>query len=164
MHREGHLGIGLLLYSPISYLLLISDAQMGWGLGLAAVCFWGFAPDLDLKLPIKHRGPTHTIWAAIGTGLITAIVAIGFLILGVPDTQSISIFVAWIVLAFFIGALGVVGHLLGDAITPMMIRPLRPYSDKKCGLNLTKAKNETANQALLVTGAGFLTGSIFLSI
>lgn len=164
MHREGHVGIGMLLYSPFTYVLFEFDIQTGWGLGLVAMAVWSFAPDIDMQLPIRHRGPTHSLGAAVLAGLITATAAVYFLANGADGlVQTIPTYIAAIAFGFTIGFVGVIGHLVGDAMTPMGIRPWQPYSNRKYTWNLVYAKDKRANQGLSMIGAVALTGAIFLS-
>lgn len=159
MHREGHIGIGLLVYSPIAYLLLRLDLPELFGLSMVAMGFWSFAPDVDLHLPIRHRGPTHSIVAAVVAGGITALVAVYFVSKGTGRSSGIVIqstilaFLSAAMYGFFIGILGVTTHLIGDVLTPMGIRPLWPFSDRYFGLNVVLAKNERANELLSFVGA-----------
>lgn len=135
-------------------------AHTGWAMGLIAIIFWSYAPDLDLELPVRHRGPTHTVWAALIAGFITAIVT-GFLVwYGVLASPSILGYLSTMVMGFVIGMVGVLGHLLGDVITPMGIQPLYPYSRKRYGVRLVLAKNKLANQTLGMTGGLAVTASI----
>jgi inner membrane protein len=160
------MGIGLLLYSPIAYFLLKSGLYEAFGLGLVAMAFWSFAPDIDVYLPIRHRGPTHSFVAAGIAGLLTASIATYFASTGIGGEGSIVIrsstvaYLAAAAFGFFIGAFGVISHLLGDAITPMQIRPWWPFSDKKHGIKLVLAKNKRANQTLSFAGAIALTGAM----
>lgn len=39
MHREGHLGLGLLVYAPVAYWLVAHDLLQAMGLGFIAVGF-----------------------------------------------------------------------------------------------------------------------------
>lgn len=166
MHREGHIGIGLLVYSPIAYLLLRLDLPELFGLSMVAMGFWSFAPDVDLHLPIRHRGPTHSIVAAVVAGGITALVAVYFVSKGTGGSGGIVIqssVIAYLsagMYGFFIGTLGVVTHLMGDVLTPMGIRPLWPFSERNVDLGIVLAKNERANELLSFVGGAALTGAI----
>lgn len=163
MHRQGHIGIGLLLYSPLSVFLFEIEAHLAWALGLSAICFWSVAPDIDVALPLRHRGPTHTVWAALSAGMITSVLAAFFVWCDVLAASSVWGYLWTLVWGFFIGSVGVLGHLLGDAITPMRIQPLYPYSDRTYGVKLVLSKNKSANQALGLIGTLALTGSLVLS-
>lgn len=169
MHREGHLGVSLLVYAPIAYFLFTYKLTTVFGMGLVAMGFWSFAPDLDMELPIQHRGPTHSFVAAGLAGIITGIVAIYFAATGnygstrIVIGSSILSYVAAAGFGFGIGFLGVIGHLLGDVITPMGIKPWWPYSKRKHKLDLVLASNKQANQALSLAGGIALTAAIVIT-
>lgn len=166
MHREGHLGIGLLLYSPIGYLLISSNQTIIFALGLVGMCFWSIIPDIDMNLPIKHRGPTHSFVAAVIAGAITSIVSMYLVLIGISTSgavvlnSSILAYAAAAVFGFLIGGLGVISHLIGDVITPKGVRPWWPFSDRKHGHGLALAANEQANYTLSIIGALSLTTAI----
>lgn len=169
MHREGHVGIGLLLFSPIAYVLMEFGMAEVLALSMAAMAFWSFAPDIDMGLPIRHRGPTHTLLAAGIAGTITAAIAVYFASKGTGASASFVIrppilaIVAAALFGFFIGALGVISHLIGDVLTPMGIRPLWPHSDRQYSLGLVVAANKRANQVCSSIGIGAFVGAIVLA-
>lgn len=66
--------------------------------------------------------------------------------------------------AFFVGAYAVVLHLVGDILTPTGIRPFQPFSDASYTLNLTRAVNARANEALFTAGTAALVGALFVDI
>lgn len=71
MHKTGHIGAALLVYSPIGLVLLLSGfdelAVLG-GVGMIALAT---LPDCDHQLPIiAHRGPTHSITFALLLGAL----------------------------------------------------------------------------------------------
>lgn len=169
MHREGHLGVSLLLYSPVTYLLISNDLMTVFGMGLVAMGFWSFAPDLDLELPIPHRGPTHSFVAAIVAGLLTAIIAFYLAYTGDYGSDAFVIeppifaYLGAIGFGFGIGVLGVVSHLLGDAITPMRIRPWWPISDREHGIPLVYASDKRANEMLSLAGGLAMTAAFVVA-
>ncbi|MEM2954530.1 MAG: metal-dependent hydrolase [Candidatus Nanoarchaeia archaeon] len=71
-----------------------------------------FLPDLDIKLKLKHRGYTHTIWPVILA-----------LIFGGVFSK-----VQFIALTF---ALGYGSHLFVDMLTPFGIAPFLPIYKRK---------------------------------
>lgn len=162
MLREGHFGIALLMYAPFAFIFIL----LGWfELGVLELVFTLVGvglPDKDTKLKIvKHRGFTHTIWFAI----LVSFGSMGF-IAAVPLIIDISTFATIGLVEIVLGGLftgyGVITHLLGDMITPRGIRPFHPIvpreklkykiSDRKYTLELTNARNKTANTVLLVIG------------
>ncbi|MWV65204.1 metal-dependent hydrolase [Halorubrum sp. JWXQ-INN 858] len=155
MYWRGHVGLGLLAYAPIAGIALDAGeprlAALG---GLLAVAF-ATLPDADERLPIPHRGPTHTLLFAFVTGALAALVAALVGALVVPTTP------AWT--PTFVGTvvtITLLSHIAGDAITPMGIRPFRPVSDAHFTLDLTPAKNPRANYLFLVVGVLALTASV----
>lgn len=161
MHRPGHLGLSLSLYAPATYLLVLHDSTTVWGLGLAGLVFWSYAPDVDVHLPIPHRGPTHTLLAAAVAGVLTAAAGVYLASRGLGGGEfgvaEIPAVPAAATIGFFVGALGVVSHLLGDWLTPMGVRPFWPFHDGSYSLELVGADNVAANQLLSLAGAALVT-------
>lgn len=171
MYREGHFGINALLYAPItvgiSFFASVELAIIG------AVFFVGVAslPDFDRHfsdsmdtrrsniwtlVPIKHRGFTHTIWfggiiGGVGAGL--AVVMIPFHEPGVAAAFGFATAFA-----------GIVGHILGDALTPMGVKPFSPVSKTKRTVNVCNASNSIANYGLLLTGGVSLMVAFGISV
>lgn len=163
MHREGHVGIGFLLYSPFAYLFVSLEWYFMFGIGMAAIGAWSFLPDIDMGLPIRHRGPTHSIVFAAFAGLITA-VAFGYLFtastfqLGGPVAAGSAIGLLVVLAAgFTLAFLGVLGHIIGDVLTPMGVQPWWPRSGRAYSLDLVLAADKEANKQLSFIGALALT-------
>jgi len=152
MHSEGHIGLGMLFYAPVAFSLSYFDLMSVMALGLVCAVFFSYAPDFDMQLPlVSHRGATHTLVAgAIASSVVAALA--GYLV--VSGSYPIDTHVVVLTGATFGAAfLGFLSHLAGDVITPMGIRPLRPWSKKKYTLDLMYAKNERANEAFATIGA-----------
>ena len=103
-------------------------------------------PDLDLKwqrqgIPIQHRGPTHSILAAIVAGVV----------FGAFFWYAYDTFI-WTVMGFTSGFMGVVSHLIGDAFTHHAFKPLWPFNDREIALHWTNASNKAANEGLATLG------------
>lgn len=160
MHRNGHLGINCLLYAPVLYILLVHGALDLAVYGALLVGGLATLPDIDAwfddrmnhsgnilthLVPVRHRGETHTVWFAIGVGLVAAVITYSF---GFPgyDTVTAARF------AFYMGVLGICGHLLGDAITPRGVAPLEPISEWRFSFELWTAGNRRANSGLYFLG------------
>jgi hypothetical protein len=66
--------------SPVGHALAgiaagsLISRQPGWAV-VATLALVGMAPDVDFLLPIQHRGPTHSIAAAV----VASVVALGLL-------------------------------------------------------------------------------------
>lgn len=136
MYADGHRGVSLLVFAPILFVFLYyGEAALGFmGLFIVAVLLSSF-PDIDLKIRwIPHRGPTHTIWFATLVGLVFAplfyFIPSQFTELSKPLLMGVG---------FLFGFLGVVGHLVGDVITPTGIKPLWPLG-KRYRIKITTAK------------------------
>jgi len=158
MHRPGHYGASLAVYSPVGFVLTAFGASELAIVGGAVVVGGSMLPDLDQGVPfIQHRGPTHTIWFML---LVASVFAVTGFVVGVGSTGLI----AGALLASFgavIGATMIGAHLLADALTPMGIQPFKPLRNDKYTLDIAKAANPIANYALLVAG-GVLAGVAFI--
>jgi len=160
MHREGHVGMALLAYSPVA---MGTTAVGHTDLAIAGAVVAGalaMVPDLDMRIPfVEHRGPTHTVWFTLvlgglagGLGLIVSLSR------GVLAGIGIGLFAGVVV------SLTIASHLAADALTPMGIQPWTPRSTRTISFNLFTAANPIANYALLGIGimaivVGFATGS-----
>lgn len=155
MQRDGHLGVTLLLYTPLAVLLstTATGSAPGFGFGLAAMVAWSLVPDIDELLPIPHRGPTHSFVAAAIAGIVTALLGIAI----VDANPQVAGF------GFAVGVLGVTSHLLGDVVTPMGIRPWWPLSDRKYSLSLVLSADVRTNLVLAYAGTLALLCVVLLS-
>ncbi|WP_159077047.1 metal-dependent hydrolase [Halococcoides cellulosivorans] len=165
MYRKGHIGIGIALYAPVAFWLASVDLMGAFGVGLVCVTFVSYAPDFDVWLPlVAHRGATHTVLAAV---LVSLAIAGGSVALGVQSGLIASSPGAMGTTGgFVVGVtlLGYLGHLAGDALTPMGIRPFRPVSNRRYSLDLVTASNETANTAFATVGTLALSGALVLGV
>lgn len=155
MHQEGHTGLNLILFAPVAYWLVAHDELLVMGLAMVGVVSMAPIPDVDLHLPIKHRGPTHSVWFAIGVGATYAAILTytGFGDLTILETASIG---------FASGALGVLGHIVGDMVTPMGVAPFEPVSSYWVGLGMCKSGDERVNRRLLEFGSTAFVVAIVL--
>lgn len=180
MYKKGHIGIGLIVYSPFLLFLLAFGFEYFAIVFGAIFIFLSTHPDIDVKLQNKtsflrkdslrklipfldkflnitqHRGITHTIWYAILWGLICS--SLAFLVIDIDSFLDIF----FIVFSFFIGFMGIVSHLLGDIITPAGIKPLYPVKDKNYTFDLTKAKNPFYNHGLFLSGIFITLVTLYL--
>ena len=104
-------------------------------------------PDIDLKwqragIPIHHRGPTHSLLAAIVTG-----VAFG----GVFWYTQLTI--TWALIGFISGFMAIVSHMIGDMFTFMAFKPLWPFDHREISWGLCRASNPVANEGLASAGS-----------
>lgn len=155
MHREGHIGVALALYSPFAAVLAVlggAGLAIMIGVAVAGLCM---LPDIDMKVPlVKHRGLTHTVHFV---GLVSAALGLGGLALGLAGGSIVAALMLTVLLAL-VGVIGVGSHLLADMLTPAGVDPwakgeVRTY-------NLTKAANPIANMALLGIGVLLLVLAI----
>lgn len=164
MHREGHIGLGLLLYAPLAYHFTDTGQLTLMGVGLIAVTLHSYAPDFDLWLPgVSHRGLTHTFLGGFIAACLTVVIVLGTIAGGYtslsPSSSGYAIIAAY---TFGISFLGFLSHLVGDVLTPMGITPFRPWSDRTYTLNLVYASNEQANEQLGYLGAVAVTVALVL--
>ena len=156
MYRKGHYGVSLLVFAPIAFALLaVGRADLAVVTG--GVMVWlAMLPDLDHRIPgIPHRGPTHSIAFAALVGGVFA--AAGSALGGAAGVGSVA-GVALPVVGFAIGALAVLAHLLGDALTPAGVNFLWPVSARTYTVEFCRADNTIANYGLFAGGV-FATGA-----
>lgn len=159
MQWPGHVGIVLLLYAPVAYVLRREGSARRLWVGAAVLLALVMSPDIDLYVPaLVHRGLTHTVWAAFALG---GLVAVGGVAAGAVVESRTGAVVGRISptraadlggVGFQLGTLSVLAHLLGDVLTPMGIRPLAPFHPGGYSLELVSASDPTANAALLGCG------------
>jgi inner membrane protein len=165
VYRTGHQGINLLLFAPVLAALATTGHTMLGVLGVVIVFLTASLPDVDTKLPlIAHRGITHTVWAAIGVGLV---VGVPTYLLGGQITASIPELAVYspLVLAAYLGVVTIVsvlGHLVGDVLTPMGIRPFEPLSSRSYTLNVCPAASPIANWTLFGAGIVAISGTVYV--
>lgn len=169
MHRDGHIGIGLVVYTPLAFVLSWAGLLTPMVLGLVGVAFMSYAPDFDMQLPlVSHRGLTHTALAAGGAGIIYALLGVYLTHTGVGANTTAGLVIRNAILAnlaaagfgFLVGVLGVASHLLGDVLTPMGIEPWQPFDDRSYSLDVVYASNTVANEGLLLVGSVAIVGAI----
>jgi len=157
MYVLGHVGISLLLFGPLASTLLSAGQPLL--AALTGVVMIGLAPlpDCDTYTDrLDHRGPTHTVWFALGVGLIgAALGGLGTVALEVVGVD-LSLTPLWVAGWFGgVSTLAVLGHLAGDLVTPMGVWPFRPLSEWHYTFDLTPSKSPRANR--LCFGAGSLS-------
>lgn len=158
MYTKGHLGVALLAYAPIGFGLILAGHESTAFAGGAAVLALTMLPDCDHVLPfLAHRGPTHTLLFAL---LIGAVLGASTATI-VPDRSARVVASAF---AFAIGTLAIVAHLIADILTPMGIEPFWPLSRTRYSLQLTSARNQTANYALLGSGVLVVASGLYLLV
>ncbi|MFW6018874.1 MAG: metal-dependent hydrolase [Halapricum sp.] len=164
MYRTGHQGVNLVLFAPVLAALGVAGHLWLGAVGVAIVFTTASMPDIDVRLPlIAHRGITHTVWAALAVGLAVA-VAVGYAGTSIASSvPELAVYEPVALGAYAGGIVGfsVLGHLVGDLLTPMGIRPFAPLSNRSYSLGLWTA-DSIANKALFGLGVGVLAGTVAL--
>ncbi len=167
MYVLGHVGISLFVYAPIAaWLLSTGQPTLAALTGLVMVALSSL-PDVDTQTDrIAHRGPTHTVWFALGVGLAVGVAA-GLLVAADPLGVFSSLSLPPLRAAIWFGSVAVLtlcGHLVGDLITPMGIEPFRPLSTYHHTLDLTPSKNPRANRLWFGTGVVVLAATLLVVV
>lgn len=176
MYKSGHMGINMILFAPILFIMMSFEYIFISIFGLIIITYFASLPDIDLKYQfLTHRGFTHTYLFGLFIGLISSSL---FTIINVLSINSgiiePSIFnmIGIPIWGFFIGLFTVMGHIIGDVITPAGIRPFKKpkyipnlpiFSDKKYTFDLVYAANTWANIGFLLIGIMSTTISIISS-
>lgn len=157
MYKPGHYGVSLLVYAPVLAVLLAAGYRTLAVVGGVGMLLLATVPDYDQRVPfVTHRGVTHTFAFAWLVGFVLAAAA-----LFVPGFRGSDRF-ALAGAGFAVGFLGIVGHLVGDVVTPAGVRPLWPFSDREYTLSLWTAANPLANYGLLALGVCVTAGLALL--
>lgn len=147
MYKTGHIGVSLLISAPVGY-ALAAAGEPTLALLAGAVMVWlSMLPDVDHRLPLDHRGSTHTLLFAVVVGL-----AFAWIGAAAADVVAFATRFDPAALGFLIGFLTVLAHLLADLLTPMGVGLFWPASNRRYSLGLTPAKNPIWNYALFALG------------
>ncbi|MEF8842447.1 MAG: metal-dependent hydrolase [Haloarculaceae archaeon] len=147
MYRIGHWGAALLAYAPVGYLLLRSDPILAF-VGAGVVLWLATLPDVDQGLPIRHRGPTHSL---LFLALVAAVLGAVGGTLGVGSYQPVDT-LPGVGLGVVLGVVAIGSHLLADMLTPMGVNPFWPVPADPISLHVTRADDTFANYGLLGLG------------
>lgn len=148
MHRRGHLGAALFVYTPLGVVGgLLGGIQVAI-VGAAVALTLATVPDFDMKIPfVEHRGLIHTVWFAAVVGLPLA--GLGA-ILGLRSGPLVAVGLA--LFMFLAGVTAIASHILADALTPMGVQPFGRSRRRTYSAGLTKASSPVANNLLLAIG------------
>lgn len=189
MHRRGHVGMAMLAYAPVGFVLL-ADRQLGLALlGLLGVLLIEPLPDNDQWIPgLRHRGTSHSLLCALLVGGVIG--ALGWLVgdriavffadlFAGLDTAAVGFFAGlfqWAAeelrgldgptlatFGFAIGVYGILVHLLADVITVAGIRPLLPLSQWRISLSSVRSDSPLANNGLFGIGVLALAVVFFVT-
>lgn len=158
VYRPGHLGVSLLAFAPIGYLLVALGSPLASVMTGGAMLWLAMLPDVDHRLPvIRHRGPTHSLLFAALVGGAFAAVGLLLAALGgasvIAELLGLGAFpgIGLAAFGFAVGFLSVAAHLLGDLLTPAGVNLFWPVG-KKYTLSVTRADNTLANYGLFLLG------------
>lgn len=125
MNRPGHIGLALLILSPLLAKFDLNSILIAVALTIS--------PDIDLLLRLEHRKYTHNITFASLVAILVFVFSRNF----------------W--LAFLV-LLSIFAHITADLLTMQKFAPLYPFSKKKYALKLFKSNNTAINTAVLLLG------------
>lgn len=149
MYAIGHYGAALLLYAPVSFLLLRVDPTLALvgGAGVLLLCT---LPDCDLRLPlVSHRGITHTLLFVLA---VAGLLGVAGWHLGQGSYRPLGGPARSAAFAFGVGLLSLGSHVLADMLTPMGVAVLWPLSSRVYTVSVTRADDTLANWGLLALG------------
>lgn len=156
MYTKGHCGVTLLSYAPVGFGLLISGHESAAVAGGGIVLALMMLPDCDHVVPsLEHRGPTHTLLFALLVGAVLGVCTA----VAAPDPGTRFGASAF---GFAAGTFAIVAHLIADVLTPMGIQPFWPVSRRRYSLEVTSARNRTANDVLLGLGVLVVTTGLYV--
>jgi len=170
MYRTGHIGAALVCIALPSLLATTLFHPLYGIVMTAAAVSSSMIPDIDQRLPLEHRGITHTVWAVIAitvlygfgghlafTGLSVSLAGVSSLIgqslVALPQLATPEVGTGAVAVGAFVG---VGSHLLADSITvgsgAFAITPLAPLSDRPLRFGLTKSDSRLYNLGLCAVG------------
>jgi inner membrane protein len=158
VYRIGHWGAALLAYAPVGYLLLRSDPLVAF-VGAGVVLWLATLPDVDQWLPIRHRGPTHSL---LFLALVAAALGAVGGMLGVGSYRPVEA-LPGVGLGVVLGVVAIGSHLLADMLTPMGVNPFWPVPADPVSLHVTRAANPLANYVLLGLGVAASAGVLYVA-
>lgn len=158
MYRTGHLGVSMLVFAPIGYLLVSVGAPLAALVTGGAMLWLAMLPDVDHRLPfVEHRGVTHSLLFAglvgaafAAAGLLLSSLGAGGLgteLLGLDQFSDVGL----AAFGFAVGFLSVAAHLLGDLLTPAGVNLFWPV-ETEYSLYVTRADSTLANLGLFLLG------------
>jgi len=161
VHREGHLGAALALYSPVGFVTYVAGFPAAAVAGAVGAALLAMVPDYDMRIPfVSHRGITHTVWFALLVGGVLGAAGWYFGARGGMGTDAALAVGAF---AFVVGFVTIASHIAADALTPMGVTPLAPLREGEYTLALATASNPIANYALLALGVVAAGGALYLA-
>lgn len=145
MDRDGHFGFTLIIYFGILYLLnIFSTEKLILGLLAASI---SSLPDIDIRLRVRHRGFTHSIFTGIVVGAV-----VGY----VMDYLGYSFIYGFEVVTF-----AFISHIIGDLLTYRPFKPFYPVSNISISFKLFRSNNRVMNKLLMSIGSLILVIYLF---
>lgn len=162
MYRTGHVGVSLLVFAPLGYLLMAAGMPVAAFVTGAAMCWLTMLPDVDHRLPlVPHRGPTHSLLFAVAVGGVFAVLGSQIS----PTVVSPSLALPPLApFGFVVGFVAVVAHLAADALTPSGIPLFWPLSTRRYRFVVARADNPVANYVLFAMGIFAVATLALLSV
>ena len=146
MYWQGHVGAAAIAYAPLGAWVAATGARRLAVVGLLVAVALSTLPDVDQRLPIAHRGLTHTVWFVVAGSIAAGIAgSVAAPLIGADAGLAGTIVAA-------AAATALASHLLADVVTPMGIRPFEPLSSASYTFELVYSKNRRANRVLFVAG------------
>jgi inner membrane protein len=158
VYRTGHWGAALLAYAPVGYLLLRSDPLLAF-VGGGVVLWLATLPDVDQRLPVRHRGPTHSL---LFLALVAALLGALGGALGVGSYRPVDA-LPGVGLGVVLGAVGIGSHLLADMLTPAGVNLFWPLPAESKSFYVARADNALANYGLLGAGVAASAAVLYLA-
>jgi inner membrane protein len=158
VYRTGHWGAALLAYAPLGYLLLRSDPILAF-VGAGVVLWLSTLPDIDMRLPVRHRGPTHSL---LFLGVVAAVLGAAGGALGVGTYRPVGV-LPGVGLGVLLGVVGIGSHLLADMLTPAGVNLFWPLPAESKSFSVARADNTLANYGLLGLGVAASAGALYLA-
>ncbi|HIQ13458.1 MAG TPA: metal-dependent hydrolase [Thermoprotei archaeon] len=145
MDRDGHFGFTLLLYFGILYILdIFTTEKLVIGLMAASL---SSLPDIDIRLRIRHRGVTHSIFTGVIAGAIVGYIMYYF---GYSYIYGFEV----VTLAF-------TSHIIGDLFTYRPFKPLYPIYNISIAFKLFRSDNKVINKSMMFIGSFTLVIYLF---
>lgn len=147
MEWHGYLGIALLAYVPMAYLLLRAGHRRRVWAGAAATGFLAVGFDGDLYAPaLADVGVTRTLWTGALAVVLLAAVAAGFrpLLRGERYTVAVT--------GFQVAIVGLVSQLIAGTVASIAARPVYPAYDGAATMTFEVASDADVSAGLLVAG------------
>lgn len=158
MESPGHLGLALLVATPVWFL---AEPRISLAF-VALVVSTAMLPDVDLLLtqllPIAHHGITHSLLFVVGAALALGALATGAVKLVEAHVDTDLPGIGWTFGFTTLGfGTGAAAHLLGDFLTtpdvapPIM--PFQPFTEATVILDIAYVYSPVWNLGLLAVGA-----------